>query len=172
MVVVVYSLSHVQLFVTPWTTAHQASLSFTISQSSIKFMSLESVMPSNLLIFCHPLLLLPSVFPGIRVFSNESVHLHIWRFWYFSQQSWFQLVIHPTPHFTWCTLCESEVKVKVTQSCPALCDPTDCPWNSLSQITGVGSLSLLQGIFPTQGSNPGLPHCRRILYQLSHKYPV
>ena len=51
-----------------------------------------------------------------------------------------------------------------------ICDPTDCsPWNSPGQNTGVGSLSLLQGIFPTQGSNPGLPHCRRILYQLSHK---
>ena len=58
---------------------------------------------------------------------------------------------------------------KVTQSCPTLCDPTDCPWNSLGQNTGVGSLSFLQGIFPTQGSNPGLLHCRRILYQLSHK---
>ena len=62
------------------------------------------------------------------------------------------------------------LKVKVSQSCPTLSDPMDySPWNSLSQNTGVGSLSLLQGIFPTQGSNPGLPHCRQILYQLSHK---
>ena len=65
------------------------------------------------------------------------------------------------------------LKVKVAQSCPTLCDPVDCilysPWNSPGQNTGVGSLSLLQGIFPTQGSNPGLLHCRRILYQLSHK---
>ena len=63
-------------------------------------------------------------------------------------------------------------EVKVTQLCPTLCDPIDCtysPWNSPGQNTGVGSLCLLQGIFPTQGSNPGLPHCRRILYQLSHK---
>ena len=61
-------------------------------------------------------------------------------------------------------------KVKVTQSCPTLCDPMDySPWNSPGQNIGVGSLSLLQGIFPTQGSNPGLPHCRQILYQLSHK---
>ena len=60
--------------------------------------------------------------------------------------------------------------MKVTQSCPTLCDPMDySPWNSLGQNTGVGSLSLLQGIFPTQGSSPGLPHCRQILYQLSHK---
>ena len=61
-----------QLFATPWTTAHQASLSFTISQSLLKLMSIELVMPSNLLIPYHPLLLLPSIFPSIRVFSNES----------------------------------------------------------------------------------------------------
>ena len=63
------------------------------------------------------------------------------------------------------------VKVNVIQSCPTLCKPTDLysPWNSPSQNTGVGSLSLLQGISSTQGSNTGLPHCRRILYQLSHK---
>ena len=57
-------------------------------------------------------------------------------------------------------------KVKVSQSCLTLCDPMDCPWNSPSQNTGMGSLSLLQGSFPTQGSNPGLPHCRWVLYQL------
>ena len=58
----------------------------------------------------------------------------------------------------------------VTQSCPTLCDPMDCsPWTSPGQNTGVGSPCLLQGIFPTQGWNPGLPHCRRILYQLSRK---
>ena len=63
------------------------------------------------------------------------------------------------------------VKVKVGQSCPILWEPMDCsPWNSPGQNTGVGSLSLLQGIFPTQGSNPCLLHCRRILYQLSHKF--
>ena len=69
--VLVQSLSCVQLFVTPWTTAHQASLSFTISWSLLKLMSVESVMPSNHLILCCPLLLLPSVFPSIRAFSNE-----------------------------------------------------------------------------------------------------
>ena len=63
------------------------------------------------------------------------------------------------------------VKVKGAQSCPTVCDPPGLysPWNSPGQNAGVGSLSLLQGIFPTQGSNPGLPHCRQILYQLSHK---
>ena len=62
----------VQLFATPWTTAHQASLSTTNSRSSLKLMSIESVMPSNHLILCCPFLLLPSIFPSIRVFSNES----------------------------------------------------------------------------------------------------
>ena len=72
-VVAVQSLTQVQLFMTPWTAAHQAFLSFTISQSLLKLMSIESVMPSNHLIFCCPLLLLLSIFPSIRVFSNESV---------------------------------------------------------------------------------------------------
>ena len=81
----VQSLSHVRLFATPWTAAHQASLSVTDSQSLLKLMSVEPVMPSNHLIFCCPLLLLPSVFPSISVFSNESV-LHIrWpKYWSFS----------------------------------------------------------------------------------------
>ena len=63
-----------------------------------------------------------------------------------------------------------KLKVKVAQSCPALCNPMDyTPWNSLGQNIGVGTFSLLQGISPTQRLNPGLPHCRQILYQLSHK---
>ena len=68
----VQSLSHVQLFVTPWTAARQASLSITNSQSLLKLMSIESVMTYNYLSLCCPLLLLPSIFPSIRVFSNES----------------------------------------------------------------------------------------------------
>ena len=68
----VQSRSRVQLFATPWNTAHQASLSITNSQSLSKLMSIESVMPSNYLILCCPLLFLPSIFPSIRVFSNES----------------------------------------------------------------------------------------------------
>ena len=70
------SLSRIRLFATPWTAARQASLSITNSQSLLKLMSIESVMPSNHLLLCHPLLLLPLIFPSIRVFSNESV-LHI-----------------------------------------------------------------------------------------------
>ena len=78
----VQSLSRVQLFATPWTTARQASLSVTNSWSLLKLMTMELVMPSNHLILCHPLLLLPSVFPSIRIFSNESA-LRI-RYWSFS----------------------------------------------------------------------------------------
>ena len=81
----VQSLSHVQLFVTPWTAARQASLSITNSRSLPKPMSIESVMPSNHLILCRPLFLLPSIFPSIRVFSNESVlHMRWPKYWSFS----------------------------------------------------------------------------------------
>ena len=81
----VQSLSHVWLFATPWTIAHQASLYITNSQSPPKLMSIESVMPSNHLILCHPLLLLPSIFPNIRVFSNESaLHIRWPKYWSFS----------------------------------------------------------------------------------------
>ena len=80
----VQSLSCVQIFTTPWTAAHQASLSITSSQSLLKHMSIKSVMPSNHLIHCHPLLL-PSIFPSIRVFSNESVLCIRWpKYWSFS----------------------------------------------------------------------------------------
>ena len=100
LVVVVQSLNHVRLFAAPWTIACQALLFFTISQSLFKLMPIESVMPSNHLILCYPLLILPAVFPRIRVFCNESV-LHIrWpKYWGFSSasvlpiniQDWFSL---------------------------------------------------------------------------------
>ena len=81
----IQSLSRVQLFATPWTAARQASLSITNSQSLPKLMSIESVMPSNHLILCHPLLLLRSIFPNIRVFSNESALRIRWpKYWSFS----------------------------------------------------------------------------------------
>ena len=98
--IVVPSLSHVQLFATPWTATLQAPLSFTISRSFLKLMSIESVMPSNHLIFCHLLLLLPSIFPSIRVFSNESALLIKWpKYWNLASasvppvntQGWFPL---------------------------------------------------------------------------------
>ena len=110
-------LSCVWLFQTPWTAAHQASLSITNSWSLLKLMTIDwigdAIQPSPPLLSLSP--------PAF----NHSQH----------------------------------------QGSHALYSP----WNSLGQNAGVGSLSLLQGIFPTQGSNPGLPHCRRILYQLSHK---
>ena len=81
----VQSLSCVQLFATPWTAARQASLSFTNSWSLLKLMCIESVMPANSLILCCPLLLPPSIFPSIRVFSNESVvHIKWPKYWSFS----------------------------------------------------------------------------------------
>ena len=81
----VQSLSQVRLFATPWTAAHQVSLSITNSQRLLKLMSVESVMPSNHLILCCPLLLLPPIFPSIRVFSSESVFQIRWpKYWSFS----------------------------------------------------------------------------------------
>ena len=84
-VVAVQLLSHVQLFVTPWTAGSQVPLSFTISGSLLKLISIESVMPSNHLILCRPLLLLPSIFPSITVFSNMSALRIRWpKYWSFS----------------------------------------------------------------------------------------
>ena len=81
----VQSLSHVRLFVTPWSTARQASLSITNSRGSLKLTSIESVMPSSHLILCHPLFLLPPIPPSIRVFSNESTLRMRWpKYWSFS----------------------------------------------------------------------------------------
>ena len=78
-------LSCVQLFVTPWAAAYQASLSYAVSRSLLKLMSIESMMPSNHLILCHPHLLLPSVFPSIRVFYNElALHVNWPKYWSFS----------------------------------------------------------------------------------------
>ena len=85
----VQSLSRVWLFATPWITAHQASLSITNSRSSLRFMSIESVMPSSHLILCRPLLLLPPILPSIKVFSNESALCMRWpKYWSFSCMRW------------------------------------------------------------------------------------
>ena len=84
-VIGVQLLSHIWLFATPWTTAHQAFLSFIISWSLLKLMSIELVMPSNHLVLCCPLLLLPSIFPSIRVFSNELALCIRWpKYWSFN----------------------------------------------------------------------------------------
>ena len=135
--VVVQLPSHVGLSATPWTAALQAPLSFTISQSLLKFVSIESVMLSNHLILYCPLLLLPSIFPSIVSVlwlivshSDKSNSLSSHR-------------LYPTRLL--------------------------CPWNYPDKKTGVGCHPLLQGNFPTQGSNPGLLHCRQILYHMSHQ---
>ena len=95
-IVLVQLLSHVQLLANPWNAACQAALSFTISWSLLKLMSIESVMPSNHLILCHPLLLLPSNIPSIRVFSNESVLRIRWpKYWGFSSS------ICPSSEYSW-----------------------------------------------------------------------
>ena len=97
-VVGVQSLSLVWLFVTPWTAACQVSLSFTISWSLLRFMSIESMMLSNRLILCCPLLLLPSVFSSIRVFSNKLAICIGWpKFWSFS----FSFSISPSNEYSW-----------------------------------------------------------------------
>ena len=168
-------------------------------------------MPSNHLVLCCSRLLLPSIFPSIRVFANKLAFCIRWpEYWSFSfsispsnecsglisfRIDLFDLLAvqgtqesSPTPQLQASVLpCSAffmvqlshpymttgktmKVKVKVVQSCPTLCNPTDCsPWNSPGQNTGVGSLSLLQGVFLTQESIQGLLHCRWILYQLSYQ---
>ena len=85
LLLMVHLLSRVRIFATPWTAAPRASLSFTVSWSLPKLMSIESVMPSNHLILCHPFIFLPSIFPSIRVFSNESArHIRWPKYWSFS----------------------------------------------------------------------------------------
>ena len=101
----VQSLSRVRLFATPWIAALQASLSITNSWSSLKFMSIESVMPSSHLILCRPLFLLPPIPPSIRVFSNEStLHMRWPKYWSYGVPA---------------------AAAKLLQSCPTLCDPID-----------------------------------------------
>ena len=135
--------SRVWFFVTPWTAACQASLSFTISQSLLKFKSIESVMLSNHLILCCPLLLLPSIFPSIRVFSNTS-----------------QKLIYNG----------GGGRGLVAKSCLTLATPwTVARQAPLSmgfsrQEYWSGLPFILQGIFWTQELNLGLLHCRQILY--------
>ena len=143
----VQSLSHVRLFGTPWTAAHQASLPITNSQSLLKLMSIESVMPSNHLILCCPLLLLPSIFPRIRVFSNESaLHIRWPKDWSFSlsispsseysgltsfRMDWLDHQVHPGC----CTFCElgtnawQHVSISYHHTEHLHC-PTHTPWTS------------------------------------------
>ena len=134
----VQSLSCVQLFVTPQTAARQASLSIANSQSLLKLMSLELVMPSNHLILCRPFLLPASIFPSIRVFSNESV-LHIrWpKYWSFSFSisaiPQFKSIKSSALSFLYGPIFTSIHRFSsVTQSCLTLCNPMDCSMPGLS----------------------------------------
>ena len=156
------SLSHVRLFATSWTAAHQACLSITNSWSLPKLISIELMMPSNHLILCCPLPLLPLILTSIRVFSDESaLCIRLPKYWNFS------FSISPSNEYSGLITVESESRSVMSDSlCP---HGLHSPWNSPGQNTGVGSFSLLEGIVPTQGSNPGLLHYRWILYQLSHK---
>ena len=120
-------LSRVQLFVTPWTAAHQASLSITNSQSLLKLTSVESVVPSNHLILCRPLLLWPSICPRIRVFSNESVLPFRWpKYWSISLSS------SPANEYSWL------ISFRIW----SLCSPKDSQKYSPRQFKSIHSLSL------------------------------
>ena len=130
-------LSCVQLFATPWITAHQASLSNTNSQSSPELMSIESVMLSSHLILCHPLFILPPIPPSIRVFSNESTLRLRWpKYWSFS----FSII--PTSTVC-CCLVASVVSDSVRPHRRQL-TRLPCPWDSPGKNTGVGCHFLLQ----------------------------
>ena len=136
------SLSHVQLFMMPWTAAHKASLSITNSRSLLKVMSIKSVMPSNHLILCCPLLLLPSIFPSIGVFSNESV-LHIRRpkYWNFS--------------FSICPSNEYSGLISFRMD-----------WLDILAVKGT-----LKNLLQHHNSNPSIPWCSAFfIVQLSHPY--
>ena len=139
-------LSCVQLFATPWTAAHQASLSITNSWSLLKLMSIQSVMPSNHLILCHPLLLLPSVFPSIRVFSNESV-LRI-RYW---PKDWsFSFSISPSNEYS------------------GLISPFRMDWLDLLTVQGT-----LKSLFQHHSSKASILWCLAFFrVQLSHPYII
>ena len=107
-VVLVQVLSHLQLFATPWTVVGQASLSFTISWSLLKFMSIESVISFNHLILCCPLLLLPSIFLSTRVFSNElALHIRQPKYWSFS------FSVSPSNEYS------ELISLKIPLGCPA-----------------------------------------------------
>ena len=138
----VQSLSHVQLFVTPWTAARQASLSITNCRSLPKPMSFELVMPSNHLILCHPLLPLPSIFPSIMVFSSESVLRIRWpKYWSFS------------------------FNISLSNECPGLI-PFRMDWLDLLEVQGT-----LKSLLQHHSSKASiLRHSAFFIVQLSHPY--
>ena len=168
----VHSLSRVQLFLTPWITACQASLSMTNSQSSLKLMSIESVMPSSHLILCLPLLLLSPVPSSVRVFSNEStLHMRWPKYWSFSfsispskeqpglisfRMDWLDLLAVQGTRKS--LLQHHSSTVMSNSSQPLGLQPASlrCSWNFPGKNTGLVCHFLLHGIFPIQESNPHL----------------
>ena len=151
---------------TAWTAACQASLSITNSWSLLKLMSIESVMPSNHLILCHPLLLLPSVFPSIRVFSNESDLCIRWpKYWSFSfnispSNEHPGLILNVTFFLVFNSLkMVLKVKVLVSQLCPTLRDPMDGSMPGQNPLSmGFYRQEYWSGLpFPTPGIKPGSP---------------
>ena len=160
----VKSLSRVQLLATPWTAVYQAPPSTGFARqeywSAVPSPGNLALCFGSLCIFPHVNLLLPWC-----ILTSVYTGAHNWLHKLVIHDCGLQ-VLNPTCIFVgrW------KVKVKVAQSCDSLrLDGLYSPWNSPGQNAGVGSLSLLQGIFPTQGSNPGLPHCRWVLCQLSDK---
>ena len=156
-------LSHVQLFATPWIAARQASLSIIISRSSLRFMFIESVVPSSFLILCHPLLLPPSIYPGIRVFSNESVLCIRW------PKYWTSAPVLPMNIQDWppCSPRDSQESSLTAQfksisssALSLLCGPVFISihdyWKS-HQFSSVQSLSHVWLCDPVNHSTPGLP---------------
>ena len=153
----VQMLSHVQLFATPWTAAQPASLSIINSWSLLKHVSIKTVMPSNHLIFCRSLLLPPSIFPSVGVFSNESALQIRWpKYWSlsFSITSSSEYSILPCSAFIIVQLSHPYMTTRKTiaftaakslQSCPTLCEPTRllCTWNFPGKSTRVGYHFLL-----------------------------
>ena len=160
-----------------------------------KFMSIELVMPSNCLILCRPLLLLPSIFPSIRVFSNESALCIRWpKYWSFSfnispsnehpglisfQMDWLDLLAVQETLKSLLQHRSSKASILRSVSHSVVPDSLQphglqparllCPWDSPGKNTEVGCHFLLWEIFPTQGSNPGLLQCWQILYHLSYR---
>ena len=175
-VVVVQLLSHVRLFAIPWTTARQASLSISVPRSLLKLMPIELVMPSNHLIPCNPLLLLPSIFPSIRVFSNESVLRIRWpKYWSFSfsispsneysglisfRIDWFDLLAvqgtqecSPTPQFKNINSLASSFLYKVQLSHPHFPGGSD----GKASVYNVGDPGSIPGSGRSSGEGNGNP---------------
>ena len=151
----IQSPSRVRLFATPWTAACQASLSITNSWNLLKLMSIESVMPSNYLILSRPLFLPPSIFPGIRVSSSESVLLIRWpKYWSFSSSPSGEYL---GPIFFRIDWSENTLTwPEVAQSYPTLCEPTDCslPGSSVHGIFQARVLELVAISFSRWSSWP------------------